>query len=267
MPHCPFCDRDHSSRRGEHVIPKWIAKEFPDIKWDLTNRLTQYNRKGEKYIHILTPRPCSSCNTTWMSDLEKLAKPILLPLIHGIPTTLSIKDQIIIATWFVKTAMTYDLHSESQAPRPRYFEDTEHREFKSNLSFHPSYRVFIGKYTGDAMFTIQEDHSGVSVAHRSDLKPLGDTVRVYALTLLVKHLVLQIFCAKIPNDLTFYIRDYRRFYIELVQPHAVRWPPSQYFDDLLLDKFIDRWSEEPPPPPPCFYIYHRADLPMVRQLY
>lgn len=250
MPHCPFCDRNHNSRRGEHVIPKWIAREFPDIKWDITNLLTNYNRIGAKnHIHILTQRPCSACNNGWMAKLENLAKPVLLPLIHGKPSTLSIKDQIIIATWFFKTAVMYDLHSEIHAPRPRYFEDDEHHELKSTLSFNHTYRVFIGKYTGDDFFTIQEDHSGITVAHRSDLKPLGDTVRVYAVTLLVKHLVLQIFCAKIPNDVAFYIRDYRSFYIQIVQPHAVMWPPPQNFDDMLLYKFINRWSETPPPPP------------------
>ncbi|MCA1614295.1 MAG: hypothetical protein LC800_09195, partial [Acidobacteria bacterium] len=205
-----------------------------------------------KYIPILTQRPCGTCNSGWMSELEKLAMPILLPLFHGTRSTLDLREQTIVALWFFKTAVTYDLHSEIRAPRPAYFDEAECRQLKTTLSFNPSYMVYLGKYTGNRFFTIQEDHSGVSVVHRNNLQPTGDPVRAYALTLLIKHLVLQIFCTK--ADLTsvpFYKRDWSPFYVELAAlPVSVRWPPLRNLNDALIEQFIFRWSESPPMPPP-----------------
>ncbi len=194
-----------------------------------------------------------------MHELEDAASPILIPLIHGQPATLSVHDQLTIRTWFFMKAVMYDLHSEREKPhprspegkkpRPRYFENGEHRALMSTLFMHPAYMVFIGRYKGNQHGVIQEDHSGVSVGKRDDLKPLGDPVRGYAVTFMIEHLVLQIFCAKVDPALPFYLRDFRPFYAEIGRsPDAVRWPPPRDFNDALLDKFINRWSEDAPLP-------------------
>jgi hypothetical protein len=149
MPYCPFCRNHHRSRRGEHIIPKWMSREFPETTWEIEDFLTKYIRKSRKYIHLTTRIVCARCNTGWMSDLEKLSKPIIVPLMHGIPSTLTVRDQVIIAKWLCKTAMVYDLHSEKQAPRPRYFEDDEYSAFASTLAHVPSYMFFVGKYEGE----------------------------------------------------------------------------------------------------------------------
>ncbi len=249
MPRCPFCLRSHSSKRGEHVIPQWVSREFPSDDWQLEDRLTKYVRKTKKYIHLVTPLPCRACNNGWLSALERAAKPILVPLMHGTATTLNSHDQVIIARWFLKTSLMYDLLAEKQAPRPRYFEDDEYVTFRQHLSFRPSYMFFIGAYEGNRPFIVQEDHSGVSVAYRDDLKPLGNPVRAYSLTLVIKHLVLQVFCAKLdPSIGNFRMRDFRPVSTQIaISPDSVKWPPSFSMGDAIIDKFIHRWSDFPPP--------------------
>ncbi len=108
---------------------------------------------------------------------------------------------------------------------------------------------FIGAYQGTQATLIQEDHSGVSVAERDDLKPLGDPVRAYSLTLVIKHLVLQIFCAKLdPSIGHFYVRDFSAVSSQIaVSSDAVEWPLRYVLGDATLDMFIHRWSETPPP--------------------
>ncbi|MBC7912426.1 MAG: hypothetical protein H7Y30_18105 [Pyrinomonadaceae bacterium] len=187
-----------------------------------------------------------------MSELEKMSIPVLLPIIHGTPVTLSLPEQVIVATWFFKTAVMYDLHSERQAPRPLYFEDYEHRQLRDTLSMNPFYAIYLGKYTGEQFFIIQEDHSDLVFAKRSDLQPLGDSVRVYSLTLAIKHLVLQIFCAKttLLSTVPLYARDWSAFYVQLATlPFRVDWPPPLNLDDSLIEHFIHRWSDIPSLPP------------------
>ena len=249
MPECPFCLRKHKTRRGEHVLPKWMAEEFPDSIWALENRLTRYVRKSTKYIHITTNQPCADCNSGWMSDLERLAKPVLVPLMHGTPSTLDIREQLIIAVWFIKTAMTYDLHSEQFAPRPRYFEINEHRALMSSLAFNPIYQFYLGAYGGPQPGLIQEDHFGVSVAEADSLKPLGEPVRAYSLTLMIKHLVLQVFCAKnVDPNLPMHMRPFTGFSIQITSGSPVNWPPQRVFGDNSIEEFIYRWSRIPNTP-------------------
>jgi hypothetical protein len=37
-----------------------------------------------------------------MSDLENVSKPVIAPLIHGVPAVLDLREQMTIATWFFK---------------------------------------------------------------------------------------------------------------------------------------------------------------------
>lgn len=259
FPICTFCGKNDAKPSKEHIIPKWMSREFPDSTWELTNRLTKYVRKSTKYVHLIARYPCMNCNSGWMSDLEQLASPILIPLMHGQPATLSVHDQVTIRTWFFMKTVMFDLHSaveklhprhpEAKKPRPRYFENEELASLKSTLSVHPAYMVFIGRYKNKGRGIYQEDHSGVSVADANDLEPLSDPVRGYAFTFTIEHLVLQSFCAKIDPNLPFYLRDFRLFYAEIGRSSdAVRWPPPREFNDPLLDKFVYRWSEERPLP-------------------
>jgi len=167
---------------------------------------------------------------------------------NGDPTILPIRDQIIIAIWLFKTAAMYDLHAEKQAPRPRYFEDHEYPLLMSSLAFYPFYQFYTGIYKGSQPGLIREDHLGVSIVQADSLQPLSDPVRAYVFTLAIKHLVLQIFCAKVVDDLPFRMRPFKRFVTQIGTSDPVRWPPERPFGDALIEKFAKRWTEGLPPP-------------------
>ncbi|MGH2922380.1 MAG: hypothetical protein ACRDKU_09965, partial [Gaiellaceae bacterium] len=50
-------------------------------------------------------RVCESCNNGWMSELEKAAQPVLLPLIEGKSKKLVPVEQEVVAVWAIKTAL------------------------------------------------------------------------------------------------------------------------------------------------------------------
>lgn len=249
MPHyptCTFCGESDSKPSKEHVLPKWIAREFPDVgtTWKIINRKTEYPLKQGKYINITTRHPCQRCNNGWMSELENEAKPILTPLLHGKPSTLTFREQQVIGIWYVKTAMMYDLHSGEDGSRSRYFQDHEHRRLMSSLSFEPSYFIYIGKYDGSGLLITKEDH--VSVAFVWQGAPLGEPVWGYCLTFVIKHLVLQILCVKAPAPFGYYGPDFSDVCVQIgTRLEAINWPLAHNLSDESIDRFSYRWSECP----------------------
>jgi hypothetical protein len=229
-----------------------MAREFPNATWLIANRLTGYVRKSEKYVNITTPIPCGKCNGVWMSQLEQAAGPILKPLMHGQRSVLTLSDQAIIATWMFKTAAMFDLHASERAPRPRYFPDEELRLFATTGRFNPAYQFYVGKYTGTHAFQMQETHSDVEVVNTRTLIPAGDAVWGYALTIVIEHLVLQSFCAKVTTPLPWFMQDFRPFAHQIASfpPMDIQWPPPLSFGDPLIYDFVERWAAKPPSAPP-----------------
>ena len=180
-----------------------------------------------------------------MSRLEDFAKPILVPIMHGTPVTLEPLEQLIIATWLFKTAVMYDLHSEQygDSPRPCYFEKPELRLLMETRRFNPIYQLYAAEYRGTQIGFLLEDHSGIRLVERDTSNPVSNPIRVYAFTLAIKRLILQIFCAKI-EDGAFYKRDFTDFCVQLgVTNGAVTWPPSKPLSEKLAHEFAYRWSD------------------------
>jgi hypothetical protein len=55
-----------------------------------------------------------TCNSGWMKEIEDKAKPILVPLIEGKRSLLSLDDQITIATWAVLKSIVSEYHLTSK---------------------------------------------------------------------------------------------------------------------------------------------------------
>jgi hypothetical protein len=114
---CIFCGQPPSARgEGEHIFPQWLnnvlpnEEDDPQPEWTRQmatlgdDPITQTWRASE-VASVTTKLVCNRCNTTWMADLEDEAKPILVPMIQGHNKSLDMGEQLIVATWAVKTAM------------------------------------------------------------------------------------------------------------------------------------------------------------------
>jgi hypothetical protein len=178
-----------------------------------------------------------------MSQLELKAIPILTPLIEGNRLVLTPHDQAIMKRWLCLRAMVYDLHSEIYAPRPRYFENDEHHELATSLSCYPYYQFFLGRYKGSQEGLLEEDHFDATFFRPSTGKPKGDVTRGYSMTLVFKHLVLQILCVKSPEPFTPTIPDMRGFCFEFGEPFAINSFPPFVFGDKAINYFVHRWSK------------------------
>ena len=111
---CIFCSERATSM--EHVLPNWLnpilneeTQRRPDSGWVMhmagNEGVERRCFQKKEIASIKTRQVCHDCNILWMSRLESRAKPVLIPLTEGRTTSLTVNEQILIATWATKTAM------------------------------------------------------------------------------------------------------------------------------------------------------------------
>ena len=121
---CIFCGNGKLTR--EHIWPDWAAQELPDWPKAVQAKYVvqgKYERQmgapvlrkrqgGVKNIRIRVV--CGPCNNGWMSRLEEGLKPLLLKLIRGEPTELSVEDLVDLTRWATLKAMVAEQDSHSE---------------------------------------------------------------------------------------------------------------------------------------------------------
>src|SRR5689334_20907656 len=124
---CLFCTKKGAGILSkEHVIPRWLLnhldlpqrdKLFQGVCSSNTNELITSPRIHSTF-NFVQGHVCQDCNNGWMSRLEAVAKPLLIPLIdgHGKIEDLSTTESAIIAKWTAKTAYMHSLTSPLKQP-------------------------------------------------------------------------------------------------------------------------------------------------------
>jgi hypothetical protein len=115
VPTCIFCNRE-ATMTLEHATPKWLKDVLPGdglfYHWrgqpDDGPTWTWTDTWPSDEPDFKVKAVCGECNNVWLSDLEKDAKPVLTPMIHGQPTTLEARDAELVALWAAKTALVFD---------------------------------------------------------------------------------------------------------------------------------------------------------------
>ena len=109
---CLFCGKAADTQ--EHVFPNWVNDLYPaytlggvraDMLHVVPERTEMRSYRADEVASLSARAVCGSCASGWMSRLEKAARPILKPLILSQPRTLSMAEQLLAATWAVKTAI------------------------------------------------------------------------------------------------------------------------------------------------------------------
>ena len=114
---CLFCGaKGPGVLSDEHVIPEWLLNyvELPDddiMFHGVANAATGQLTKSRIHssFNFLEGRVCIECNTGWMSALEAVAKPILIPLLDNKRpvSNLSVEERLIVWKWTAKTAYVH----------------------------------------------------------------------------------------------------------------------------------------------------------------
>jgi hypothetical protein len=146
---CIYCGGSGLSK--EHVFADWLREYIPrELSEHRTEFTVAFPHKTEKVLERRTGdaharrlrRVCLVCNNGWMSRLQEAAKPYLIPMLEGRPTSLNRKAQKIVATWAAMTTMTADFLREEMAAIPQ-----EERNYLRETSKAPKHwRIWISAY-------------------------------------------------------------------------------------------------------------------------
>lgn len=132
---CVFCEND-GKLSGEHLWPNWLNDELLDAAKETDHFLKTVDKEATWRNGMFTTTRnivCEPCNNNWMSDIEGVVKPLLMPLLGGKSFRLGRERQTVLARWATKTALThgalrttnrippkdaYSLFYRSKAPLP-----------------------------------------------------------------------------------------------------------------------------------------------------
>jgi len=138
------------------VLPDWLTEIGLDMEPSVhqAGPLNRLPREWSARPFATTVKMvCGQCNSGWLSRLERAAKPIIAPLIHGEGRRLPYEDQALIAAWTCKTALVSLLVSSEEARASGYgVPPTEYTALyaqRDRVEPLPFSQYWIGSYTGD----------------------------------------------------------------------------------------------------------------------
>lgn len=104
---CIFCGRRPVTK--EDAWPVWLVEHVGRGRIRVT-RGSGARAKTHVSNRIVQRVSCAcrECNNGWMGNLESLTKPILSPMVDGVPTELTGLSQAVLSVWAVKTLMVFD---------------------------------------------------------------------------------------------------------------------------------------------------------------
>lgn len=179
---CLFCNCQAGSR--EHLWAAWIHKRLPKkepIRITFPNRSVATSKNPEIKVKTV----CGVCNNGWMSHLEAACVPLIGNLMQDISLPLDTSQQVLLATWAVKTAMVLD--STNTRERSTFYTKSECEQLRLTSAIPAHTRVWIGR---SALNGLHADGTEVALNGPDGASKIATG---NASTFIVGHLALQVF--------------------------------------------------------------------------
>lgn len=206
-----FCEGYPISR--EHIWADWMLPYLPkknvlnheihsEIIFPDKNDVKIIKRSGEPQSGRLKIA-CVACNTGWMSDLQKEAKPILIPLMRGERYLLHRKAQKTLAAWIAMFTMVAEYMTKDPTKVGASLADRKY--LKENLAVPPNWKIWIANYKGGDVLkgywvhtvlpisgeedTPQRHESGVDLPNTQTTTAVFDQLYTHALSSRISKIV------------------------------------------------------------------------------
>ena len=109
-------------------------------------------QKKPQQGHVYTKRiysVCKTCNETWMGKIEEAAKPLLIPMLRGLPMVLQRTDRTTLSTWLALKIMI----GESDDARDIVTLREERVFFMETRTIPPSMKIWIASHDAQDWYT------------------------------------------------------------------------------------------------------------------
>jgi hypothetical protein len=236
---CVFCQRERKLTL-EHVIPDWIGRHLADATGatDVTHTQRLEGQDVRSWttgaLEVRVRRVCEDCNTGWMSRLEGVARPVLLPLIAGRSRGLSPTEQKTIAVWAIKTALMCEfIHPPSRGATEDQFQ-TIYKKLEPTTNAH----VWLSHYVGSK--DVDYNHRNLFINPVDAPQLPGPGRKGYLSALIINRLVLYVLDVEGQRTWHELSKDTQRAFLQIQPVKWVfpRWPPPVPVDDESIESFL-----------------------------
>lgn len=147
---CIFCEGDGKLSK-EHIYPNWLKEHLINDDNSSTKHRVTLNQnkpqigKLQRKINFHKQKlriVCESCNNGWMSQIQSLAKPHLIPLINGEWDAMTPAAYRAISVWATMFTIVHEYAHPETAMVPKI----ERHQFKNNQLTPSTWRVWLGKH-------------------------------------------------------------------------------------------------------------------------
>jgi hypothetical protein len=225
---CLFCENYANSK--EDTFPLWLL-EVIGKRDDMVKAISGLPKKIQKGSAVLRIRTvCDTCNGGWMSKLEQDVIPVLKPLLLDLSIQLSSDQQILLATWLIKTGMVLDsIHKHTH-----FYQREECKNLRKNRTLPTGTVTWIGRFFGNGK------HAGLS-DFSLDFAPHLKVANGCVITFILGRVIFQVLSVR-PRP------DYKERRFNAVS-RSGRW------DELLTQIWPNTGSQITWPPPLSFTLY------------
>jgi hypothetical protein len=237
---CIFCGKEGGHR--EHIVSEWLLRDLDLYKTKTRLGFGVLNQSGQM-DEIQAPQPassfvtdaiCANCNNVWMSDLEKVVKPLLTPLLsdpwpanHRQLFSSLFLQSAVITRWLLKTACTFGEKMSVQVPediRRELYAGRLNPEIKSDISYNDGYGAYVGMSRSWPCFK------------DGKIEPREIPNRSFRFVWQMKHLAMRIAyfpgCEKMMTPPRYPVRLYPKFGISPDYQKGGLTKPSYYYNTL-----------------------------------
>ena len=149
--------KPHTPLDREHIWGEWLKQYVRSNINSHRLREDEIGKPGTLSKVRITPRTgeplltklkivCKACNSGWMSRIQNVAKPFLLPLIQGRRTTFGLAAQRAITAWCTMATMTGDYLSRDSTAIA--ISQGERDWFRDSGIPPENWKIWIGHYAG-----------------------------------------------------------------------------------------------------------------------
>lgn len=168
---CIFCSGNGRLSK-EHIYPDWLKEHLIRSDAGLSRHKVTQNSQEPKTGKLQRPIDfhkqklrvvCESCNNGWMSRLQSLSKPHLIPLLNGDWSNLTEESYNVISAWSAMFTIVNELAHPETATVPkaeRYF-------LKENNLPSPTWNIWLGKHNPQLDHPALVNHFGFKTSQQS----------------------------------------------------------------------------------------------------
>lgn len=155
---CMFCEGVGLTK--EHIWPQWLTRFLNHQSVTRTVVASNIQRgtgwtsktvqkKQGKMGSVSRRVVCGKCNGGWMSELQNLAKPYILPLVSGEPFLFDLKAQRIVSLWVMMTVIMAEyLDSNHRAITDEDKKILHGFKINKEIAVPDNWRIWLAYYVG-----------------------------------------------------------------------------------------------------------------------